>query len=327
MTAKGALRVRPYQHDDAPRWDEFLARAYMATFLHSRRFIAYHRERFVDRSLLLFRDESLVALFPAAVSPQDGEMVVSHPGTTYGGLLHEGHLRGAAMIEALRAVSAHYRECGYKYLRYKAIPTFYQRVPAQDDLYALFRCGAVRTRCDLSSCIDLDFRLPVSTRRRRAWNKALRSGMAVSAGAEHLPAFWSVLADNLSQRHGAKPTHSLAEIQEIAALFPEEVRFAFAMLDGQVEAGVVLFCAPRVHHAQYIGSSAMGREHNLLDALFEHCIEASRRAGARYFDFGISTESEGKALNEGLNAFKTEFGGGGAVHEFYDLGLHGGEAP
>jgi hypothetical protein len=321
MASDDNLRVRAYRPGDAARWDDFLPQAYMATFLHTRRFLSYHRDRFVDRSLLLQRGDKLLGLLPAAQSPQHADLVVSHPGITYGGLLHTGELRGAAMIEAMQTVAAFYRELGYRRLRYKAVPSVYHRAPAQDDLYALFRAGALRSRCDLSSSIDLQHRLPPSSRRKRALSKAERAGADLSERAEHLPAFWSVLSKALASRHAANPTHSLAEMQELVRLFPGEIRFVFALLHDRVEAGVVLFCTPRVRHAQYIASSVLGRELNLLDLVFARCLEDSQREDVRYFDFGISTESEGRMLNAGLNGFKNEFGAGGVVHEFYDLDL------
>ncbi len=63
----------------------------MATFLHTRRFLAYHQDRFKDVSLLLANDKGIVGLFPAALDPAEARTVVSHPGITYGGLLHSGN--------------------------------------------------------------------------------------------------------------------------------------------------------------------------------------------------------------------------------------------
>ena len=55
--------------------------------------------------------------------------------------------------------------------------------------------------------------------------------------------------------------------------------------------------------------------------MLESAIVESQRDGKRYFDFGISTENQGHALNEGLNRFKNEFGAGGVAHEFYEWDL------
>ena len=76
-----------------------------------------------------------------------------------------------------------------------------------------------------------------------------------------------------------------------------------------------------VSHSQYIASSDTGHAVNALDMVFEYCIDESTSLGKRYFDFGISNENGGKVLNEGLYTFKSEFGAGGVVHEFYELDL------
>jgi hypothetical protein len=40
---------------------------------------------------------------------------------------------------------------------------------------------------------------------------------------------------------------------------------------------------------------------------------------------GISTEQQGTVLNDGLYRFKSEFGGGGVVHEFFEIDLREAE--
>jgi lipid II:glycine glycyltransferase (peptidoglycan interpeptide bridge formation enzyme) len=55
--------------------------------------------------------------------------------------------------------------------------------------------------------------------------------------------------------------------------------------------------------------------------IFDCAIQAARAEGKQWYDFGISNENHGVVLNDGLYRFKSEFGGGGAVHEFYELAL------
>src|SRR5687767_933601 len=115
------MKVSAYSEEYAELWDEFVARASMATFLHTRRFLSYHRDRFQDVSLVVRNEEnSLLALFPAAADPTHTKRVISHPGITYGGLIHE--LRGEKILEALQAVMHHYADRGFESLRYKAVP-------------------------------------------------------------------------------------------------------------------------------------------------------------------------------------------------------------
>lgn len=318
-----SLQLRPFDPADAEAWDTFCMAAHQATFLHSQRFLSYHGERFQDRSLIVMEGGRWVGVFPAAVQPGDESCVVSHPGITYGGLLHKGGLNGEKQVTALSMICRHYAEQGYTRLVYKAVPWFYHLTPAQDDVYALFRLGARRIRCDLSCTIDLQRRRQVSERRRRSLKKALRAGVEIREGLEYLPAFWQVLTDNLKHKHQAVPVHTLAEITLLAERFPENIRCVVGLVGGVVIAGVLLFTTPLVVHAQYIGSSAVGYDFSALDAVFEHCIEQAKSNGKRWFDFGISTERSGLVLNDGLYRFKSEFGGGGTVHEFFEIDLRG----
>lgn len=271
--------------------------------------------------MIIEEDGRWVGVFPAALQPGDEHCVVSHPGLTYGGLLHEGGLGGEQQVAGLSMICRHYAEQGYARLVYKAVPYLYHLAPAQDDVYALFRLGARRTRCDLSSTIDLQCRLKVSERRRRSLKKALRSGVEIREGWEYLPAFWQVVTENLKQKHQAVPVHTLAEATLLAERFPDNIRCVVGLLEGEVIAGVLLFTTPVVAHAQYIASSVVGYEISALDAVLEYSIKQAVSHGKRWFDFGISTENGGLFLNDSLYRFKSEFGGGGTVHEFFEINL------
>lgn len=316
------MHVTPYSDRDAVRWDELVARAPMATFLHTRRFLAYHGDRFADCSLLIRNDrDDVLGLFPAALDPSDAQRVISHPGITFGGVLHAGDLAGDTMLETIACVQQHYRGRGMNALRYKAIPYTYQRRPANDDLYALFRLHAVRTRCDLSCAIDLADRGQRTSRRKRSFAKALKAGVEVVDGAPYVDELWSVIAGNLERKLGEKPVHTVDEIKHLHALFPDNVTFVVARLHGRTVAGVVLFSTAMVSRTQYIASDETGYDVSALDAVMEHAILQAREGGRRYFDFGTSNRSDGQHLSASLYQFKLDFGGGGVVHEFYDLEL------
>jgi hypothetical protein len=317
-----SLQIIQYSESDNDVWDEFVSRSPNATFLHSRRFLSYHGQRFRDLSLLLKgREGKIVGVFPAAIDPRDEFRVISHPGITFGGLVHTGDLYGEKMIESLEVICDHYAREGFQSLRYKAVPYIYHQVPAGDDLYALFRLGARRSRCDLSCAIDLSRRRVPSSRRKRSVKKAIKHGVQLAEGVDFAEDLWRVVTDNLAQKHSASPVHTAVEIQYLYNLFPKNVRFVVALLNQEIVAGVTLFVTPILTHAQYIAASLSGYEVSALDAIFEHSIEQAQAEGCRYFDFGTSNRNDGQLLNESLYRFKTEFGGGGVAHEFYDLDL------
>jgi lipid II:glycine glycyltransferase (peptidoglycan interpeptide bridge formation enzyme) len=103
--------------------------------------------------------------------------------------------------------------------------------------------------------------------------------------------------------------------------FPDSISLQVAMQADEVVAGVLVFESERVRHSQYIGATEAGRDLGGLDAVFDCCIGEALQRGLRFFSFGVSTESEGEVLNDGLHTFKSEFGASGIVHEFYELPL------
>src|SRR5215210_9257400 len=136
-----SVAARHYTEQDAEAWDKLVAESWNGTLLHQRRFLSYHGDRFQDLSLIVNDDRGrLRGVFPAALDPVREDLVISHPGLTYGGIVHDGYLRGAIMLEALQATVQLYQAVGLRSLRYKVVPHIvphiYHRVPSADDLYA-----------------------------------------------------------------------------------------------------------------------------------------------------------------------------------------------
>jgi Acetyltransferase (GNAT) domain len=313
------LAVTPYSHADAAEWDKLIENSTSGTFLHTRRFLAYHRDRFIDMSVCIRDGAELIGVLPAASVNRNDSRVVSHPGLSYGGLIHGGKLCGQDMLAVWGPVLKYYSARGFKSLCYKIVPTIYQRAPAQDDVYAIFRHSGRRYRCDLSVAIDLRLRLKVSGRRTRGLKKAVKTGVLVTQDPRYVTELWAVLERNLGEKHEAKPTHSLDEIRYLHQQFPDNIFFLSAILNGSLIGGVVLFFTPTVLHAQYICSNELGKSVCALDLIFAKAIEMASSRDLRYFNFGICSEDNGNILNEGLYRFKSEFGGAGVVHEFYEI--------
>lgn len=321
--AGGAWHVRRFEAgvDDAA-WDALVAGAVNGTFVHTRRFLSYHGDRFVDRSLVMEdRDGRMRAVLPAALDRSDPGIVMSHPGLTLAGVVHDGTMRAGDMTSLLRTAGDLYRRDGARFFRYKATPGIFHHSPTAEDIYALFRLGATRHRCDLAATVDLARRLPLGRSRQKPARAARNRGVESRWGWDAGPAYWHLLGQVLSERHGATPVHTLDEISLLARLFPDEVLLVSAWLGEELVAGGVMFCMGPVMHLQYSASSVVGRKVGGTDVVIEAGIQAAAAAGYRYFDFGISTEEAGWVLNAGLHDFKLSFGAGTTVFEHYELAL------
>lgn len=310
--------ISPYTPACQEAWDRFVAAARNAVFLFYRGYMDYHADRFVDHSLLFYRDGRLAALLPASLHDA-GRTVVSHGGLTFGGVLSGPDMKAAPMLELFGGLCRYLRERGVARLLYKAVPHIYHDAPAEEDSYALFRAGARLYRRDVTTTVALGRRLPFQERRRRGIKKARAAGVVVRQ-APDLAAFWPVLEENLRQRRGVRPVHSLAEMQLLRGRFPDNIKLFAAYRGDALLAGVVVYEHRRVAHAQYISAGEEGKRLGALDLVFDHLISEHYR-GHDYFDFGISTEGQGQVLNVGLAEQKEGFGGRALVHDFYELDL------
>lgn len=312
-----AIRYRELMRD---RWDDFVLRTHSGTFLHTRKYLSYHGNRLEDISIVLEDDRGqMIGILPAAVDPLNRERAVNHPGITYGGILHAGSLRGETMLTAFDAIIQLLASFGMERLAYKAVPYIYHNSPCSDDLYALFRLGAVRYRSDLSCTIDLQRRGPCTSRRTRGIEKAQRNGVSIREGREFASHIWPILTENLQRKHNLRPVHTVDEILLLHDRFPNNIAFLSAFIGTQAVAGLTLYETTLVSHAQYICSSPEGNELSALDLLIEHAIRRAQTSAKRYFDFGVSTVESGQKLNTGLHNFKAEFGGGAIVHDFFEV--------
>lgn len=296
-------------------WDAFVAASRNGTFLLKRDYMDYHADRFRDASLLAYHNGVLRAVLPAN---REGDVVTSHGGLTYGGFVVDAALTQPLMLELFADVCAWLKREGVATLSYKTIPPIYHRHPAQDDLYALFRLNARLCRRDVLSVIDCRNRLPYQQRRARTLRKS-PADLAVGY-SEDYAAFWDVLAENLRSRYDRDPVHSVAEIRMLAGRFPENIRLATAVQNGSVVAGAVVYVTDRVCHVQYNAASGEGKAMGALDAVLDWLIREFEQRVA-WFDFGVSTESDGTYLNTGLVEYKEGFGARSMVHDFYELDL------
>lgn len=309
------IRFRHYSAESEAEWNAFVAASRNGTFLHDRRYMDYHSDRFTDGSLLVEHDEQVVALLPAN---RTEDALVSHGGLTYGGFLVNERMTAPLMLAVFQDVAPHLRGLGYGRLIYKAIPHIYHRSPAEEDLYALFRLGARLTRRDVLSVVDQTQRLPLQDRRRRGARKAADRGHVV-AESDDWRGFWRLLAGRLDEKYQTRPVHSAEEMELLGARFPKSIRLFVCRQADEIMAGVAIYDTGQVVHAQYIAASEEGRKGGAQDLLFLHLIDLF--SDRRWFDFGVSNEDQGRYLNEGLVQYKEGFGARTVAHDFYELSL------
>ncbi len=309
------IEVKKYSSEYRNDWDNFVELSKNGSFHLKRDFVEYHSSRFTDYSLMIFEDKELKAVVPANIRDS---IVYSHQGLTYGGILVEKKIYLTSYIEIVKALFGFLKGNNIERLIIKEIPWTYTSVFNDDFDFLVNVAGAKISRFDVLPHIDLSSPLEYQTRRKRSIAKAKKSGFMVKETPDYT-AYWNLVTELLAG-YGAAPVHSLEEITYLKAKFPENIRLFEIWEQEQLIAGVLVFETTLVARAQYIASSALGKETGALDLLFDNLITIVFKH-KKYFEFGTTTLNGGTRLNYGLSDQKEGFGARSVVQHTYDIDI------
>lgn len=317
MELNSSVETRMYEQRYQRGWNDFVDASKNGNFLFNRNYMEYHADRFHDSSLMFFRKGKLVGLFPANFHDNT---LFSHEGLTFGGFILPYNNSTISTLEMFSSLITYCKDEKIKTVIYKAIPYIYHSIPANEDLYALFRLKASLTARNVSSCICLPNSKEFNESRRCNIRKALRNNLQVKK-SDDLSSFMEIVSEALMERHKTKPVHSIDEIKLLKSRFPENIKLFGSFKNGVMVAGVLIYESKNVAHEQYAVNSKEGLRLGAQDIIEDYLINDYYKE-KRFFDFGISTERQGQVLNKGLIARKEGFTASSVMYDIYQVNIH-----
>jgi|SRR6185369_15361428 len=308
------IQVSPFTEALAEEWDSFIQNdSRNGGIFHERGFLEYHPVgRFMDASLVLRTKNKIVGVLPAArQEAEQGWRVVSHPGSSAGGLVYQRQQGLREMLEMLEIALFYYREMGALSLELRlAEPIFSD--PGDGELaYLLWHRGFRLATREISSCVDLQSGATWEQFGRKKNSNDIRRLKNVGVKIELLndpSEIYSLIEGNLDNRYAKRPTHELAELTDIKRRYPERLHFWAAVLDGRPIATVVTFVVNRTAiHDFYIAMDYSYARLQVMPLLFYSLFAYYQAQGFKWFNFGIS--SRGDWIKWGILEFKERMGG------------------
>ncbi|GAB6054696.1 hypothetical protein JCM15415_00120 [Methanobacterium movens] len=310
------MEIKVYHPEDYALWNNFNENSKNGLFLFDRNYMDYHSYLFCDNSLMFYKNDKLIALLPAH---REGGQLTSHSGLSFGGMITSKRMQTTLMLDIFRNLKQYLKEEGFKTLFYKAIPHLYHLIPAQEDLYALFRNQARLVRRDVSSAIKMDERISFNRNRRRNLKKSQDNGLEVSR-SDRFSEFIEMENINLQNKYNTVATHTPQEMELLSSRFPDNIKLFVVEEEEEIISGVVVYESTQVAHAQYQTSNPEGIKSRAIDLIFSFLIN-DFYTDKKYFSFGISTRKQGNYLNQGLIKFKESFGARAVIHDFYRMDI------
>jgi hypothetical protein len=310
-----SLRIELLQAQEHDRWDAFVRTSRNGNFFHTRSFLAYHpHDRFVDASLWILDGDVIRAALPAAKRDIDGKVVlVAHPGASYGGIVFAEDVGVQESGEIVAALEQFARDTGYHAIHCLRLPpTSIRREYAEDQEYWFYQKGWTCARSEMDGSIDLsavsetDVLSYLTSKCRNMVRQAERAKVETKL-TNDFAGFWPILNAAL-QRHDTHPTHTLEEMQKLHTLCPNDVRLVGGYVDEKLVGGIVVITLNK--KSLYTLYMAQDYEHqgaHPMHALLTEVMRMTIREGRCVLHVGVSTEAQGKVINEGLFFFKESF--------------------
>ncbi|HSD62905.1 MAG TPA: GNAT family N-acetyltransferase [Ignavibacteriaceae bacterium] len=301
-------------------WDDFVDTSDNGTLFHKREFLAYHPAgRFRDASFIVTKNNQLLSLYTAALVEREGKkMLISHPGASYGSFVYKSDLNLKEAHSMVAILIDYAKEIGADRIQLTLPPIIYQTKYSNYIDFALVRNGFTYLKRDVSSIVQLDFKMEelLSTYRaeaRTAVKKSIKQGVEI-VECEKFEEYYAILKKNLKLRHNVSPAHSLDELIKLKKMFPAKIRLWGAFLKDKLIAGVCNFSAnPKVVLAFYISHDEDYQEYRAVNLLFYEIMKRYKEEGFRFLDFGIFTVN--MEPNWGLGRFKENFGARGIFRD------------
>lgn len=314
------MKILKYTDNRREEWNLFNKNSKQPLFMFDRGFMEYHKDRFIDHSLMFYNDKNeLIAILP--MSEHDDE-VVSHGGLTYGGFITDSSMRQDIMLDCFRNLIEYLKYRKFKKMTYKIIPHIYHMQPSEEDRYGLFISNAELKKIEASTVINLSNPLRISRGRKGHISRAKREGVEVKElnGKEDFMRFISVQNTVLRKYHNTTAVHSGEELAMLYNLFPNNIRLFVGVFEGDLIAGTLIFEYENVVHTQYLAANETARQIGALDYVISEVINRYKDS-KKWLDFGISTENNGLYLNNGLISQKEGFGGRTITYETWVIDI------
>ena len=306
--------VVKYSSDKKNQWDEFIKSSKNGLFMFYRDYMEYHSDRFIDNSLMFYENEKLISVFPASVSDK---VLLSHGGLTFGGFVTDSSMKQHHMNDLFESLLNYSKQNDIQEIIYKQIPHIYHKIPAEEDLYSLFCINASINKVEAATVIDLQNRPKITKGRKAQITRAKREGVVFEESYE-FEKFINLENDVLGEYHNATAVHTGKELELLHNRFPEQIKLYVGKHGEDIVAGCLLFVYENLVHTQYLAANDWARENGALDLVIFTLIEKFKD-NKKWFDFGKSTEGDGKILNKGLISQKEGFGGRTFVYQTWSI--------
>jgi len=318
------IEVKEYTEEHHKTWDDFIKNTSRnGGIFQERDFLSYHAEgKFKDASLLFFEKGALMAVFPAAVISDNGkEKVVSHPGSSCGGLIFHYSATLQQVLEILELLISFYQQKKIDSIEIRLAEPIFNAIPDEELRYLLWHRGFTLKSQEISTCVKLTgdkIWEKLCRKRNLSYIKQQEKDGVKVIETNDVDKVYPVIELNLKVRYNRIPTHSREELIRLKEIYPDRIHYWIAEKEGRVLGILVLFDVNTTGvHSFYIAKNEQYDNVKAMPLLFHRAFDHYYQQGYTWFNFGIS--SRGQQIKWGILEFKENVGGRATARQIWYL--------
>ncbi|MEO6902175.1 MAG: hypothetical protein ABI315_03395 [Bacteroidia bacterium] len=296
--------------NELENWLKFYNKSINKTLFHSPIFLSYHKHKFNEHHLAIFKGEALFGILPLSINEQNGEKIALSPyGGSFGGILLLSTLGYGDSKNIIISILDYFKNIDVK--QFIIVPQlFYQYEKNYSDTFnfCLLEQGFKIVNSDITNVINLKGDIQndlLSSNARNMARKALKFNIRCEFNSK-VSDFWEVMNFTF-EKHGTKPTHSYEEWCYLMGLLPSDVWCDVAYFEDRPIAGIGhLKINKNVDSSFYLCNDVKFQHTQALSLLITESLKNSQKNGFKYFDFG--TSSMNMIGKESVFNFKENFG-------------------
>ena len=320
------ISIKKYNHKMKHLWDAFIDESNNGTLFQKQSFLAYHIDRkFINHSLLFYKNNSLAAVLPAALlSEKDKRIYYSHPGSSFGGFVINKNISFKIINEIITALEKYLLKLNINSIVLILSPEKYWVNGDESLRYLLLWNNYQATENYISHYINFNSSTPISNliskRKKRYINKLVKENKIIIKNSRDFNQFYTLLIKS-KETLRAVPTHSLKELKKLKKTFPHQIVLLSSIYNKTVIGGTLLFC---------INSNICLVFYNVVDEKFKkiqlaslqlyHSMLFAQKNNYQILDFGVSHKPDSRlplSPKFSLINFKEQFGARGCLRVVY----------
>ena len=303
-------------------WENFIETSINGTIFHTRKFLSYHNDKFIDCSIMIYKEEEIVCVIPCC---KNNDLYFSHSGSTYGGPVFSKSIKNIIEMNAIIDMIITYYE---NKLELRLANEIYHNISTNDIIYLLSK--KLKCTLELSWVFKVSDNFIDNIKNRRNKKNLMKmidtkNGFTCKKyeSIEDYKIFYNVLESLLLSKYKKKPTHSLNELILLKSKIHTHMELYMVKdTNNNIYGGIIIIKVTKIcWYTMYIAKNMNYNSSNnvsIMYIIYELLIEA-RKNGVEFIDYGITTENNGNKLNKGLSVYKEKSLCGKPIHRYLFL--------